>query len=180
MTTPKDHTATQGANEREALKAFERLLDEQKWVLGMPKLAGARPAFVSGYLAALAQRQSAPADPQAPSQEAVPDGWLAEHEIPPPDSTLGRMGSRLAGLLDEGQWAEIEPMLFDVARQLAREALDARRYRAKRSIDENNFVKSAEYMRQPVAVRDMMLAGWLASYDAAIDAAIAKGEQSHD
>jgi hypothetical protein len=58
------------------------------------------------------------------------------------------------------------------------EALDARRYRSKRDIDERRFKETGTYM-QAGPLQETMLAGWRASYDASIDAAIAKGER-HD
>lgn len=51
---------------------------------------------------------------------------------------------------------------------------DAERYLTKRWLDAGKFVKTPEYMRAPPRQRDMMLSAWELSYDAAVDAAMAK------
>jgi hypothetical protein len=48
-----------------------------------------------------------------------PSDWLKDHEIPPMGSALQKLGSRLADMLQDDDWNNIEQMLFDVARECA-------------------------------------------------------------
>jgi hypothetical protein len=74
-------------DEQAALAAFEALLEIEKWIPGMPALAGARPAFVSGYLAALTAQASPVGGDQAARdvlaerrRQVEAEDWTLEHD----------------------------------------------------------------------------------------------------
>jgi hypothetical protein len=66
---------------------------------------------------------AAPPAAQPPDAKPVywdpPSDWLKDHEIPPMGSALQKLGSRLADMLQDDDWNNIEQMLFDVARECA-------------------------------------------------------------
>jgi hypothetical protein len=112
-------------------------------------------------------KRSEPNDDGEPSPQVIEQAeCVVQHMIASSPEPLRKLGARLAALLDEDQFASLQPLLLSAAQPAQQDALDAARYRWLRHADLDEM-EAAYWPGQHVPEG--------AAFDAAVDAAIRDG-----